>query len=199
MREKLLTADIELLRKIRSRDNRAVGAFAENLQTSLRRYLRGQTPNYEDASNSLATSTITILLEQETEPVLHARLLTYCVAIAKRQWLNQTKKKREVLPEQEYLNHVATVENIYDALEKSERKDLVNRSLRKLPEKCFKLLSLFSYDYKPDEAYTMMGYSSKSVYQVKKSECLERLKCVIMKAPEYRELFETIQEDINHE
>jgi DNA-directed RNA polymerase specialized sigma24 family protein len=143
----------------------------------------------------IASQTVTILIEKEEEPTLTCKLLTFAISIAKRQWGLVEQKKREVLMPAGFFDDIQSTEDIYYEVEKSARRLLVNDCLQKLTDKCKRLLNLFCRDFKPEEACKEMGYASKSVYQVKKSECMDRLKKVIEDSPEYKELLDVKQED----
>jgi len=190
-------SEIEMLRLVRAKNEWAAGYLFDKLDRYLRNNLRGKTPDYLNFSNLIASQTVTIIIEKVPEPALTCKLLTFAIAIAKRQWSLIEHKKSEVLIPAGFFDDVESAEDIYAEVENSARRLFVNRCLQQLSEKCRRLLSFFSNDLKPEEAFLEMGYSSKKVYQVKKSECMDRLKLVIEQSPEYKELFDLNQEGTN--
>jgi len=179
-----------LLRLVRSKEEWAAGYLFNQLDKYLKNFLRRRTPDYQNYSNLIASQTVTIIIEKEAEPTLTCKLLTFAISIAKRQWSLVEQKKHEVLMPEGFFDDIAAAEDLYLEVEKSDRMLFVNRCLQRITEKCKRLLSFYCNDVLPEEAYREMGYSSKTVYQVKKSECMDRLKQVIEQSPEYKELFD---------
>lgn len=187
--------ELEMLRLVRSKEEWAAGYLFNQLDKYLKIFLRGRTPDYLNYSNLIASQTVTIIIEKETEPPLTCKLLTFAISIARRQWSLVEHKKHEVLMPDGFFDNAEAVEDVYNDVENSDRRHFVNRCLQLITEKCKRLLSFFCNDIKPEEAFQEMGYSSKKVYQVKKSECMDRLKHVIEQSPEYKELFDLNQEE----
>lgn len=191
--------ELEMLRLVRSKEEWAVGYLFNQLDKFLKNYLRTRNPDYLNYSNLIASQTVTIIIEKETEPQLTCKLLTFAISIAKRQWSLVERKKHEVLMPDGFFDTAEAIEDAYIEVENSDRRLFVNRCLQRITEKCKRLLSFYCNDIKPEEAFQEMGYSSKKVYQVKKSECMDRLKQVIEQSPEYKELFNLNQEDTTDE
>ncbi|TSA35307.1 MAG: hypothetical protein D4R64_10010 [Porphyromonadaceae bacterium] len=89
--------ELEILRLVRSKDEWATGYLFYQLDKYLKYFLRGRTPDYLNYSNLIASQTVTIIIEKETEPPLTSKLLTFAIAIARRQWSLVEHKKQEVL------------------------------------------------------------------------------------------------------
>lgn len=189
-------SDQELLRLVRAKDEDAVGFLFCLLNKHLCNYLRHRTGDDRYYANLIASITVTILIEQVSEPKLSCKLSTYAITIAHNQWTTMDRhiKRNEPKPDK-FFDDFESIEDIYDEVECNDRRRFVNRSLQKLNEKCKPLLTLFCKGFEPDEVYPQLGYSSKKIYQVKKSECLGRLKAIIIGSSEYNELFEVKMED----
>jgi DNA-directed RNA polymerase specialized sigma24 family protein len=189
----------ELLRLVRSKVEWAVEYLFDNIEKYMRRFLISQTPNYKYHAERIASLTVTIIIEKEEEPVLNCSLTTFANGIARKQWLSTLKRKHEVLMSDDYFDDQQDVEAILEQIEISDRRRLVNQSLHQISKRCQSLLFLYCHDFTPEEARQEMGYSNARVYQAKKSECFNKLKEVIIKAPEYRELFEVDEEEPDNE
>ncbi len=187
--QKRLTAN-EKLKLLRSKDEKIAGQLLHAVERYLRNHLRLQHPDFANIANLLASKTVCIIIEMGSEPVLNCELKTFAISIAKNQWINLKDKKREILEPNSYFNDFESADDVFLEVEKSERKLFVNRCMKKLTTKCNRLLTLYCRDLKSGEAYLEMGYSTKAVYQVKKKECLNRLKVIMENLPEYSELFE---------
>jgi hypothetical protein len=189
-------SDQDLLRLVRSKDEDTIVYLMCHLEKYLRKFLRQRTGDYISLANLIASITVTIIIERPSEPKLSCKLVSYATTIAKNQWTTMEKHDKfcEQKPES-YFTGLASVENIYKEIETNDRQRLVNNGLQKLNDKCKFLLILFGSGFDTEEAVNELGYSSKAIYQVKKSECLKRLKSIIMKAPEFLELFDVNMED----
>ena len=185
----------ELLRLVRSKVEWAVEYLFDNIEKYMRRFLVSQTPNYKYHAERIASLTVTIIIEKQEEPILNCSLTTFANGIASKQWLYTLKNNHEVLMSDDFFDDQQDVEAILEQIEISDRRRLVNQSLHQISKKCQRILYLFSHNFTSEEARQEMGYSKASVYQVKKSECFNKLKEVIIKAPEYRELFEVNEEE----
>jgi len=164
------------------------GQLMDQVERYMQHYLRHRTGDYRFHANKVASEAVIIIIEKETEPVLTCKLLTYAIEIARRRWSLIEQKKREFPITDKLANEIETADDIYEELEKSERRLLVNMCLKRITEKCQELLGQFCKGFSSEEAYLEMKYSSKKVYQVKKSECLERLRMEIEQAKSFPEL-----------
>ena len=182
-------SDQELLRRIRLKDECACKYLLCTLNNLLRNYLRKKTRHAKELAKDLSINVLSILIEKQEEPVLTTKLTTFAMAIALNQWKGMLKKKGEVSMPEGLLDQLKSEEDIYIEVERSERLLLVNSCLLKLNDKCREMLRLFSLDLDAEEVSREMGYASKKIYQVKKSECLQRLKMIIEQQPEFHELF----------
>jgi hypothetical protein len=189
----------ELLQLVRSKEEWAVGYLFYHLERYLKNRLRTRTADCRNYSNLVASRTVTIIIEKQEVPILTGKLLSFAIGIAEKQWSLIEQKKHEFLMASRFFDDIASTEDIYQEVEDSERRLFVNRCLHRINEKCQKLLLLFCKDLTPEEAYQEMGYASKRVYQVKKSECVNRLKEEIEKSPEYAELFNLDPEEPSDE
>jgi len=181
--------DQDLLHKLRNGDNEASAKLLYSLKKQALRFLKKYEPQHLYWADDLASITLSIILEAKTEPVLTAKVSTYLYSIAKNQWSSLLPHLQRLCPNQRLLDELTVVDTAYDIIESDERKKLVNRSMSMLTEKCRKLLHAFSIGMKCKEASAEMGYQSEKVYQVKKSECLQKLKTIILESPEGIELF----------
>ncbi len=183
--------DQELLHLIREKDNKACGFLFLRLTKYFRRYLKPWTRDARVAK-SLAIEVIAILIEMPKEPVLRSKLINFSITIGRNQWLLiQRKESRFENRPNWFFDEFQSIENVLEQTMISEKHKYVNNCLQQVSEKCRKLLSLFCQGFSPDEVCSEFDYSSKKVYQVKKSKCIERLRSIVISSPEYHELFES--------
>jgi DNA-directed RNA polymerase specialized sigma24 family protein len=188
--------DQELLKLIRAKDEVAVGYLFCLLDRHMRNYLYHRIGDVRFYANLVASTTVTILIEQDSEPKLTSKLSTYAIEIAHKQWSNMERHiKRNEAKSEEFLDGFESTEDIYEQVESNDRRRFVNCNFQKLNKKCKLLLSKFCMDFKPKEVYAELGYSSKQIYQVKKSECIVRLRAIMIVSSEYHELFGEKMED----
>ena len=178
----------EMLRSLRSKDGHISGWLVCQVECYMRHYLKHRTGDYLYLAKSIASEAVTIIIQKEKEPVLTCKLLTYAIGIARRRWSLIEQKKRECPITDMLFDEIETTDDIYEELEKSERRLLVNMCLERITKKCQELLGQFCNGFSSEEVYLKMSYSSKKVYQVKKSECLERLKMEIEHTKSFPEL-----------
>ena len=179
-----------MLQLVRAKNEEAVGLLFHQVKSFLKKYLHQQTTDVDFYSNLLASTAITIIIEKETEPILTCKLCTYAIEIAKRQWSLIERKKHEIPLTDKIAAEAMAMDDIYQEVERAERKHLVYRCLKDISKKCQKLLKMYLEDLSPEEASRELGYRSSKVYLVKKSECFKRLKTAITQSPECSELFD---------
>lgn len=184
--------DTDLIRLIRMREDAACSLLINKLVPPLKRYLKSQGNRTKGKAVELACRVVVILILMKDEPVITASLLTYCIKIAKNQLSNESQKMQDISKPPFYFEGLQGDDDIYETIEKMERKLLVNRCLSYISEKCQLILKSFCDEIRAEQAAKGMGYRSERVYQVKKSECLKRLKKTIMGCPEFPELFSNI-------
>lgn len=188
--------DQELLKLIRAKDEDAAEFLLSLLDKHLRKHLYHRTGDVRHNANLVASITVTILIEQVSEPKLTCKLSSYAIKIAHNQWttMERHNKWNEPKPDK-FFDNFESIENIYHEVECNDRRRFVNHSFQKLNEKCKSILGKFCMDLKPEEVYAELGYSTKQIYQVKKNECLNRLKAIITGSPEFHEHFGENMED----
>jgi hypothetical protein len=181
--------DAELLHLIRSKDEQASAFFMNKLIPPLKKYLKSIRQYSRDKDIELSSRVLTAIILMKDEPVLTSSLLTFGISIAKNQLGSESQKIQDVNKPAQFFDELPSDYDIYEVIEKIERKILVNKSLNMISDKCRRILQHFCKEIRTHIAAEEMGFSSAKVYLVKKSECLKKLKEIMMEAPEFPELF----------
>ena len=174
---------------IRDKDEGTTYRIFCKLKKHLRGFFRKYGRGYVSYAGDYAINAIIVLIEKEEEPILTCSLITYLFSIAKN-WFNKDLERiNELYLNEGLVNKMAVVDNIYEEIEKNERKLLVNRCLKKVDKRCKQILDTICRSLNSKEAALELGFKSPEVYLVKKSECLEKFKKKLLRRRECKELF----------
>ncbi len=180
----------ERLRLIQQFDRKAIGKFIGELVRHLKRYLKGKVQNPADKALDLAHEVVAIY-HCKGDLVLSCKLMTNSIAIAKNLYSNELQKEmnQQTRPEPpEYFNDLIAEDNIYEIIEESEVKLAVNKCLKRLSERCQKILRLYMEGASSGQVAESMGFTSKRTYQVRKSECMDKFEQTVRSSTELMEL-----------
>ena len=167
------TKENERLQLIRQHHEKETGKFIREFVRSFKKYLRKKVPNPKETAIDLAHQVVTVFYCKE-DLVLSCKLLTYSIRIAKNLLSNEQQKKFHHRTDSEptdYFYQFAAEDDIYELIEESEIKLAVHRCLKRLSEKCQRILRSVMEDESPSEAAKKLGYSTTRVFSARKSEC----------------------------
>lgn len=184
--------DNERLRLIRQFDEKAAGKFVDELSRKLKRYLRGKVSNYPTQALDLALQVL-VIYHGTSDLILNCGIMTHATKVAKNLYINELRKviNQKTHPEPpEYFNHIMAEDNIYEYLEVSELKLAVHNCIKTLPERCQRIIRLFLEGVSAGQVTESMGYSSTRIYQVRKSECMDKLEHAARNSRAIMELME---------
>ncbi len=99
----------------------------------------------------------------------------YIFSIIKYEWIKRNKNKLKLVDE-EHRPELSTGMTIMDQLIDNERKEALKAAMKKLDDKCRKVLTLWASDIKMREIALRMHYKSDGMARKKKHECLGKLK-----------------------
>lgn len=102
----------------------------------------------------------------------------YIFTIVKYEWMRR-RKGRMVVVDEEKRPELTTGITIEQEIIGGERIEALRAALRKLDEKCRKVLTLWSSNLKMREIALQMNYKSDGMARKKKHECLGKLKLII--------------------
>lgn len=115
----------------------------------------------------------------------HINIEAYLFSICKNLWFRQLHKNRDTIELTTEFNGLTDPEVIpIFTLLSEERKLAVEKLLRHIGEDCQKVLVAYFYDrIRMVKIAEMMGYATEQVAKNKKSECMKKLKNLILEAP----------------
>ncbi|TSA37308.1 MAG: hypothetical protein D4R64_05860 [Porphyromonadaceae bacterium] len=123
-----LNKECERLNQIRRFDEKATGRFIDEFVHHFKKYLKGKVPDPKRKALDLAHQVVEVLYCKENL-VLKCKLMTYSITIAKNLFSNEQQKKfnhpTEMLP-LSYFENLEAEDNIYEQIEESEIRLLVN-------------------------------------------------------------------------
>lgn len=185
-----LIRDQNDLQLLRARDKSTTVRIIYELQKRLTPYLKRFGRKYICQSYDLAVVTVCIAIEKDKEPDLTCELMSFLFKIAKNQWTKIKPQIDELCLNDCFLEVLSVEADVYDNIEKNERKLMVNSCLCRLDKRCQKILRTFIETSCSKAASSELRYKSESVYLVKKNECFKKLKSKIIRTRLYKELFD---------
>lgn len=117
---------------------------------------------------------------------LHAQINVeaYLYSICRNMWLKQLKKNSLEIPIAEEMTAIPIEESIIKQMMNEERKELVEKLLQQLGEKCRIILRYFYYErMSMKEVSKKMNYANEQVAKNKKSSCMKKLRSMIQEIP----------------
>jgi len=186
--------DQEDIRLLREGDKKVTRKIYFDFKKSLRSYLRSRYKDYVYYCSDLVQEAFTIVLEMDRTPVLTSELKTFLTGIAVKQLLKKINKDKNLVFNERLLDENAIMESIYEEIESNERRLIINEALRKLKEKCRKILDTFCRTLNCKEAAQRLNYKTEQVFNVKKSECKKELDKVLKDDPRYLEIMKNDEE-----
>jgi RNA polymerase sigma factor (sigma-70 family) len=113
-----------------------------------------------------------------------ASLQTYFVGIAKWYWLGVQRKKNKFV-ELDTAEHIkGEGQSAEFSVISEERKDLLDKAIAQLGERCQKILGLYKLDYSMKEAAEVLSLSSAELAKKHASECRKKLREYLEARPE---------------
>ena len=109
-------------------------------------------------------------------------LKTYLISIVKWGWVTYRRKQdplTELKPE--LMN--GTSESVEALYFKEEKKQLLEKAITALDERCQKLLRFYKLDYSMKEIQELLGFSSSAMAKKQAYRCRERLRKVFLENP----------------
>ena len=183
--------DYDRLRLIRQMNERAIGLFIDDFVRQFRGYLIGKVQKPREAALEYAHQVVVILVLKE-DVKLTSGLMTFAISIAKYIQSNEYRQRKRhptIALSPRLLDELAVAEdNIYTYVEQSYLHLLIEECLLQLPEKCQKILRLVMAEETVSSATLKLGYSSNSIFSVRRSECLGKMKDKIRKSPDFNTL-----------
>jgi DNA-directed RNA polymerase specialized sigma24 family protein len=167
----------ERLQLIKQFDETETGKFIDEFVSHYKKFLKGKVKYPKRKAMELAHEIVVIFYMKENLN-LNCKLLTYSYNIAKHLSSNEYQKEinqQTQIEPPEFFDQIAAEDDIYEFLEKSDIKLAVNKCIKRLSKKCQSILRQYLEGIPANRATEVMGYTSKSIYLVRKSECMDKL------------------------
>jgi DNA-directed RNA polymerase specialized sigma24 family protein len=156
---------------------------------SLKKYLVDQGAYSKERLDEIASVTMFVLYRKPEPPKLNnVKAKSYLLGIAKKIFKKSfSKNNREISVDNDYLDSLPSVDDVFENMDIAERKKSLNSVISRMSPKCRELLEKLYSGKSPDEICKEMNYASKSVYSKKKSICKDKLKMMVLECPICRE------------
>ncbi|MEZ4955448.1 MAG: sigma-70 family RNA polymerase sigma factor [Saprospiraceae bacterium] len=109
-------------------------------------------------------------------------LKTYLISIVKWGWVTY-RRKQDPLTELKFEQMNGTVESVEAQYFSQEKKNLVDKAIDALDERCQELLRYYKMDYSMKEIQTLLGFSSPEMAKKQAYRCRSRLRKVFIDNP----------------
>jgi DNA-directed RNA polymerase specialized sigma24 family protein len=123
--------------------------------------------------------------------VLTCKLTTYSNEIAKHLFSNERQKLLNHPTESqppEFFNQFAAEDDIFELLEVTEIKLAVHRCLKRLSVTCQRILRGYMEGVSATDSAKDLGYTTLKIYQVRKSECMNKFEVEVRRCRELKGL-----------
>jgi RNA polymerase sigma factor (sigma-70 family) len=114
-------------------------------------------------------------------------LTTYFVGIAKWRWVSH-KRKFNRYSELKADSHDMPDDTIAARMVEGERRNIIDRVLTELGEKCKKILTFYKLSYSMEEIAEKMGLSSPEMAKKNSYECRKKFEVFVLNNAEYKEV-----------
>ncbi len=184
------TKENDRLQLIRQFDEKETGKFIREFVSVFKKFLKRKVAHPKDAATDLAHQVVAVYYYKE-DLVLSCELMSYSINIAKNLLSNEWQKRfnhpTETQPP-EFFNQFAAEDDIFKLVEESEIKLAVHRCINSLSEKCQRILRAYMEGLSAGEAADCMGYPTRKIYQVRKSECMDKFEMEVRRCNELKGL-----------
>ena len=155
----------------------------KSLLTWATNYIKGQGGKTEDAEDVFQEA-ICVFDRNIRQGRFEGKssLRTYLLSIVKWSWVTYRRKQdslTELKPEQ--MN--GTMESVEKQYFTKEKKDLLDKAIDAVDERCQQLLRYYKLDYSMKEIQSLLGFSSPAMAKKQAYRCRSRLRKVFMDNP----------------
>jgi len=168
-----INSDSEIINEIKRGNEKALLILYKQNLASIKKFVLNNSGNMDEAQDVTQETMIAVWQNvAKTDFLLHVKLSTYVLSIAKNQWYKQLKKKTRFK-----VVDVSATENlkaeepplIYDA-------KIVSDYVNKLDETCKRLLMYFYFDgLDMNTIAEQMGFANSDTVKSKKYQCFKKL------------------------
>lgn len=186
--EKRLTKvnDKEILSGIKNKNENVLHFIYDNLLPVVKRYILKNSGNKLNAED-IFQEALLILFDKlrKEELYLSCGFSTYFIAVCKKLWLNQLRKRSyNIINYSDDIEHYNVFEKPFEPNTDSEFTGLFFRHFNKMSEKCQQVLILHFKKVPASEIAIKLGFKNKEYAISRKYKCLKRLITSIKSDPE---------------
>lgn len=179
-------SDSELLCGIYERNDRIISAIIQMMKPVVKRLVFAKGGGKEDVFYVIE-ETIVIIYTKTEMPVLSCTFKTFFIAIAKKVWFNEFRRRMRQPSHVEIDDSDLPVENTNTEIQ-NQRRELVLRHLNELPDYCQEILRMMAFGYGNEDIMDRLGYSSIQYTKNRKVSCNNKLIEILKKDPLFAEL-----------
>jgi RNA polymerase sigma factor (sigma-70 family) len=168
--------DTELISGLIARDKRVLNEYYHLFYQGIRRFVRSNNGNDEDARDIFHDALIVLYTKVcDCNFKLSCSPGTYLFSVCKFLWMKELRKRKMVIRQPED-DTVADVDgDITRINEKNERLLFFKKCFNELPEDCRKVLTLFTRGFSIAEITGIMGYGSEKYTRNRRYRCKSSL------------------------
>lgn len=188
-------SDEELLQKLKSintRDND--DAFSElyrEMFPKVLNYVQKNRGGFDQAEDIFQEALMAFFkMARRDRLPQEIKVEAYFFTIAKNLWLKQLNKRKAISELSEKEHAIGEQDYGIQAIFTDERRALLELLMKKLGERCYQVLTLYYFEKNSmKEIAQIMGFASSDVSKNRKSDCLKKLKSIVLDTPQYKSYF----------
>lgn len=186
--------DEEIITGLRKRDNRVLQYIYKNSFNVVKQLIIHNAGADTDAEDIFQEALIIVFKKIRDEPAfeLSSTFNTYIYSIARLLWLKHLRqiKKIEIDPLNRDMEERIEFEEPNPVEDKDLRLAIYQRTLRKIPEDCQKILRLTAEDISSREIARQLGFRSEGYVRKRRHFCKEYLVNKIKDDSDYQAMFD---------
>jgi RNA polymerase sigma factor (sigma-70 family) len=166
-------SDTELIGGLVSRDERVLKAYYQLYFKGIRRFIRSNNGNDEDARDIFHDALMVLFVKIKDEKFrLSCSPGTYLFSVSKYLWFKELRKRKKIVTVDPDSDAFADSSgDILEVNERNERKLFFRKCFDQLPEDCRKVLTLFTNGFSISEITGIMGYGSDKYTRNRRYRC----------------------------
>lgn len=119
-------------------------------------------------------------------------LRTYFVGIAKGQWFNKNRQRKNHNIELQPTHYDEAIPSVEAEIISEERKSLIEQALTQIGERCKSILDMYKLSYNYQEVATTFGFSSPEMAKKASYRCRMQFRDYVKSQPHLFELFKSM-------
>ncbi|GJM32194.1 MAG: hypothetical protein DHS20C18_11950 [Saprospiraceae bacterium] len=187
--------DADIIHQLKSSSNKEVDGAISYLHQrtfqSVWRFIKKNSGHFADAEDVFQEGLLAFYkLVRQGKIEETVKVEAYLFSICRNLWLKQLNKKKDTT-EWESVPPLESAEDLQlDGLLKIERKEVLDKVMQQLGEKCREILIYYYYDrMRMKNIAELMGLSNEQVAKNKKSGCMKKMRNLVLEQPFYKTYF----------